>query len=385
VFLNAGQSDWVGPPPLIGTWSAQSMSSRCIDVVDGTRNAHPLTITHSHNVLFTINGYSGPVVSFRWQYNGRPFTGLSGFSPASQPVPSDNTALLKGLIRSDPNRASVDLPVFLFELRELPRLLQDWADQIWRLKDRIAGGFAGTPWWELPRALASKNLEYQFGVLPFLQDLAKTMKWRDLVAKRMKQLDRLRVKGSVGGYVDVWDDSVIAKSLNAYLTPLYQESNKVNIIFETSRKLWVTTTWKSDRDLSQYFAGSDQEHLAWRLVNGTDISFATLWEAMPWSWLIDWFSNIGDLLQQTRNIVPVHHQGSCVMRHTQSRVRAVEHIAGPGIFTVSLPRAQLDEKTRVPWGSSAPLPEFNLPFLNGKQLSILGSLAVTRRSAVLLT
>lgn len=115
-----------------------------------------------------------------------------------------------------------------------------------------------------------------------------------------------------------------------------------------------------------------------RVALGGTVDLATLWELLPWSWLIDWFSNVGAFLAARRNIlgwVP----GQCfTMTHT---VLGVDHridLTGSSFKgTMTTPNFVRETKSRT---VGVPvLPEAQLPILNLKQIGILASLAILRR------
>nr|UJQ85480.1 MAG: putative maturation protein [Leviviridae sp.] len=378
VVAEAGAATWTGVGTANGSYPARTMTERCIDVIDGTRNPHPLTITRNTNLGWRLYGVSRPTGG--WIYNGISTTVVGVSSPPSTSEPSDNTTLSSTLARSNPNRQRVDVPVFLFELKDIPGLLKSWAHDIKYAKRWLRGTNKLIPdIRDLPRWIAEKNLEWQFGVQPFYSDMAKILGFQQSVEKKLNQLRKLQLGGSAGGIAVVWDDVVKSTVKTGYVTGLYSESNTYAYFLETTRKKWGACRWiptvstppRTDTEL---------QALALRLTFGLDISFSTLWEAMPWSWLIDWFSNVGDLMSLSRNTVPVRHDGSCVMLQTDVKIVDWRHTGGPGVFSAEVNRYPVAQsKSRKLVGSAVPIPEFNLPFLNGKQLSILGSLAVTRR------
>jgi hypothetical protein len=127
---------------------------------------------------------------------------------------------------------------------------------------------------------------------------------------------------------------------------------------------------------------SDEElyKLAVRLVYGLDISFASLWEAMPWTWLIDWFSNVGDIINANRNTMPVSHEDSCLMYTTTTRIVNVEWVyrIPACTYTVRPAPFRYERKTRTVLPNVA-MPEFAVDIIDQRRASILSSLAVTRR------
>nr|UJQ85128.1 MAG: putative maturation protein [Leviviridae sp.] len=380
----SGSSIWKGPGTLNGGWSAVNRTSRCVDIVDGTRAPHPLVITHSCPLAYTLTGKSRPVNQNHWEYNGRAQTLVAVVTGPSTSPPTENSALSLGLARSSPNRPKVDLAVGLAELKDLPRMLKNlWDNAIHHVnitrssRNLSVGGMRNTAK-RLGRESGSAYLEWEFGWRPLVDDLTKLLDFQSHVEKKLKMLRRMRERGSYGGKATVWEDVSRTSTANSYVSSLYQENNRMNYAFETTREWWVTTKWTPSVSLPP--KGSEAEQtLARRLAFGQDFSPALIWELMPWSWLIDWFSNVGDLMALSRNTIPVSFSDSCLMKHTVTRFQFLGLTAGtgsPGVIPARFPMRETKE--RLPYGFMPPLPEFNLPFLSGKQLDILSSLALTR-------
>jgi len=104
------------------------------------------------------------------------------------------------------------------------------------------------------------------------------------------------------------------------------------------------------------------------------LDFATLWEAMPWSWLIDWGSNVGDYLKAHRNIVPAELQSVSLMEHSVTQAHIPASVIG-GDLWISQIDVMKETKTRR---KVIVAPTAHFPFLTGNQLGILASLAITR-------
>lgn len=377
---SAGAAVWHGPGVISGNYASTVRTERCIDVIDGTRRPHELIIQKSTQLIYRVYGRSTSGPNY-WDYRGYNVTGPHFNSPALTAEPSNSSSLLSALARTNPNRVYIDAPVFVYELKDLPEMI--YSKGLLLLSRQTDGtkivshGYRDLS--HIPKAVGQKYLEWQFGWGPLLSDLSKLFQFQAVVEKKFRRYRNLLDRGSVGGYSVVWEDTGKHPESTRFLTPLYQESNIIRFTGETTRRKWATTIWKPSVKIPP-IPDADLWNVARRATFGLDVTPATLWEIMPWSWLIDWFSNVGELMTLSRNTIPVDHSGSCVMRQTESRFVFVNHVSGPGTYQVSIsPIPQFVDKRRDVMGNVTPMAEFNIPFLNGRQLGILGSLSVTRR------
>lgn len=143
----------------------------------------------------------------------------------------------------------------------------------------------------------------------------------------------------------------------------------------TKGKQWGSVKWVPTavpKDLSN----SSLRRLARDAVFGLGgVHISDVWELLPWSWMVDWCSNIGDWLQAKRNKIPVVPRDVCIMtyRETKSswtRADQVLWVSGGGGTSV------LETKERALGSGSL---SASIPFLNGGQLSILSALIAARR------
>lgn len=359
------------------TYAACVIRDECSDVVGNIFRANPLSLVHFARFKWLVTGRSRSAGVI----GSRDLVSYPASSPASgvwygskTAIPTDNQALSEGLARTNPNRADVDLPVFLFELREIPRMLKDWGDDVLTLMERAT--YRKQSLSEIPLWLARKQLETGFGLNPLLSDTAKLLHFVKSVESRFNRLRNMGNGLSVAS-ATVWQDSSDPSNwIESYTTALYYDFNRIRYRYRTDRRWWTSTNWKSLVDLPS--TDMDRYKLAVRLALGLDISFATLWEAMPWSWLIDWFSNLGDIFNANRQGLPVSHSGSCLMKHTTTSIRSWEWVTRQSGNTYTLTFPPLSEaKERVVTGEVV-YPEFDLPVLSGDQLSILFSLGIVR-------
>lgn len=301
-----------------------------------------------------INGDQGGSITGRRYENVQPQfirngLGSSIFSHATVSGRPTNAMLAAELLaKTNPSRPVVDLPLAIYELREIPELL------------RKEGG-------NLIQKMASLNLKYQFGIKPLVNDLMSLLSFSDEVAKRQKELDEL-YKSGLRRKRKLWNGSAITST---DITTNSIDRHIIHTISQVSTmtNIWGFTTWTPN---SIQMMKADRRALARKAVLGLTVDFSLAWNAIPWSWLIDWCSNVGDVLIANRNLVGAVHGPVQIMEtiKTTADTTSPQAECSPGAWT----KVTKTRRTVVNVPISA-----QLPILNLRQLSILGSIGVTRR------
>jgi hypothetical protein len=274
--------------------------------------------------------------------------------------PPSNGALMSELLaKTNPSRPVVDLPVFFWELRELPSLVKTTGENLLK---RSAGSY----------------LSYEFGWKPLIGDLVGLMKFQDHFHKRETEISSILLQGGVKRRRSLRDDTFFEED-NRILLDTVGTTLRVNRTRLTRRRIWATTRWVPDSTRMPPKTVREIQSLARKAVLGLAVEPATLWQAMPWSWMIDWFSSAGDYLEAHRNTVPAIHQKGCVMTQTETYTnffRGEGLDAGwPRVLGGSGSQYYVTKRRRV---QVNPTIAAYFPFLSRRQVSILGALSVTR-------
>jgi len=275
--------------------------------------------------------------------------------PHLQPsgVTDVGAAAIQGINRTSPSRPYVDVPVNCLQIGELAHLLKNTGKSF---LDGLAGG----------------NLKYQFGIKPLVGDLVKLINFNDQVERRVGEIEKLKTGKGLRRTVDIgfWDTSVAYahtfQSQGAFISAAVNGQTKVGMRCHCR---WSPT------DVPALSSPKSVRALAKRAVLGATIDYSTLWEIMPWSWLIDWGYDLGSYLKANRNVVPAALSQCVVMTHTKS------HYFSPGVAPYDYGRYMtpfvLDrEQKRRQMPIVAPTAHF--PFLSENQMGIVASLAVTK-------
>lgn len=253
--------------------------------------------------------------------------------------------------RTNPSRPYVDVPVNVLELADVARILQSAGNT---LRKQLGGNY----------------LKYHFGIAPLVGDLIKLTQFQAQVDRRVKEMKKLRDRGlrrtidlaaySTSGIIP----NLVIQSLGALIYDHFTYSS-TQIVRGHAR-------WNAGTNLDN-LSDEVMSALARRAVLGLTLDFATFWEAMPWSWLLDWCGGIGNFLKANRNIIPATLDSVRVMKHTHTVYKNPGFQVGT--LNISPSVVTKERKERI---AAMVAPTAHFPFLSGHQMGILGSLALVR-------
>lgn len=200
-----------------------------------------------------------------------------------------------------PGESMADLAVFVGELTDLPRMLKTTAN--WFSREYISR-FGRNPK-RYAKVAADNWLNIQFGWLPFVSDLRKfyrawrTMdKWYDNLVRHNGQWHKrggtVKKEETEGLIADYPNGPLIAPNFGSYTWWTPSQPRGTSRITRVSRqRVWFEGSYR-------YYV-PEIRSVEWRRkaiahLFGADVNPATLWELTPFSWLVDWCTNVGDVL-----------------------------------------------------------------------------------------
>jgi len=320
----------------------------------------------------SIPFFSGSVVpngnaAIRVQYNSYgpiPQSAIAGVSTIVAPS-GWSLDLVAG---TNPSRPVTNIPIWVQNIAQLPGMIKE------------LGKLLSTPKLLLsPKGAASTYLGEQFGWAPLIDDLLKLLDLQKYVIKRTAELDRLASGQGIRRRLSFTDDtteqtiSQIGSIFGAGCQFTFKTSMNVK------RRTWGTIHWHPTAAFVNHRHDLSNNLLALRLVLGiTPEGLAKgIWDVIPWTWLIGWFTNLGKFTLANSWTVPATHGSGCFMSEavaTWSPV-SISQTGGSGTLTMGggLTRTR---KTRLV--STSVTAGANIPFMDMWRLSILGSLFVQR-------
>lgn len=269
---------------------------------------------------------------------------IHNFGYSNPPVPVDGFGSLgynqvrEALANTNPFRYGVSVPVMVSEITELGSLF--------KFATRTYASLLGSAW-----------LSKTFGLEPFIADIKRLSNIVEQIQSRVREYNSLIEYGMLRRKVKVSSSTHNALLSNGAEYPLYTGPQSFSVYAKIegswSQKTWVSLVWairsgsklpvdklndfvyaiKSFLDLDQGFLLGDKERF---------IDPSTLWESIPFSWLVDYFTSVGEALQAVEKSESVAPYDICIMR-----TRSVEYTIMP--------------QARAHW------PEFKLSCTKGKE------------------
>lgn len=364
------------------------MKESCSDST-GRDSDHGLVITRDRFHYEPINGQhpsDPPPYAVKRVFAGwRPevYSGPGALHSATVELPPLDLQDLRAklLARSNPSRADADLAVSIGELRSLPRDVLHGARDFIReairspsLRNLLKGGLLKYRRNPLQEG-AGGYLGVQFGLLPLISDVQDIMDYQNLVGNRLREIANLRDGNGIRRRINLGFTQVPGPESIQNISSITRLVIDARVQLHASRRIWGTVRWRPDPNKRVPDTDARKVMEARRAVYGLNVDLSTAYNLMPWSWLVDYFSNVGDLIDATRNDVGAVPGNTNIMVHTMyTRVATPllpEGLTGGTAIDVH------ETKERFV-GSGFTGLNSTIPILTNRQVSILGALAISR-------
>jgi len=333
------------PYPDHPLWSLQARCSSGLDI-SGTTDFQTGT-----GIRTVYNNYNP-----EWAVNAALIQGLEDDLSGS-----DAYDLTQSLANLNPNVASVDLPAFLFELKDFPEMLHQLGRVLAkRVKaSDVAGGY----------------LAYSFGWAPLFSDLKQLLTLSDIVDARLKRLEEFG-KGSVSRTLGK-NKSNSAPYTIELVGKVAEGRGPLTAVVTTSTsvKSWYSAKVRLTEPLpDRQKLRSDEFRRALGLTANS--AAATLWEILPWSWLIDYFVNVSNMIAANTGGIKYNTDRICTMREIRT-TRTISPNSGDSGLTAKESVATKVTRTRSAYTNPTPIYAFR-PIWTDHMQAIVGSLVTAR-------
>lgn len=339
---------------------------KCVDTIGERESSNRFDLVRTFTHFPTITG-AGEFIGYPMQYHPGPDDPRGAW-------PAYNSADLNALAweilaKTNPSVPKVNIASYLGELKDIPGSTRDFGRS-------------------LLRSAAAGYISWRWAVRPLVKDLAALYGFVHSVAKRMEELYALRDGKTLRRRCELV--SATSNYTNHATWHGIRFVATGNRAVSMTTRSWGTCEWKLAAGNQLPTQGYRQlERLAQLSTGGFDGyggigNYAALdaaWELTPWSWLIDWFSSVGTCLKASNNELGLTFGRLSLMRTSTSKSTYVLDNPIPSQYTLNgWYVEEMVRKERFPVFPVIPFPLPTLPLLTGKQMSILGALAVLKGS-----
>jgi hypothetical protein len=360
--VNSGYAKYTTGVPISGHNTNRTIrTDRCIDVVRTRREGdnQDLNIYHYSMSGGRLNGKTRAGAEFidflgtGWgsQSTFGHYTGLPG-------NPSDTAVATNAAARTNPSRPYVDVAAEVLQLADIVHLIRK----------------LGRSW---IRKAAQTNLNYQFGIKPMVDSLVDLSDFANALDKRLEVMQKLQ---RAHGYRRTTQHGVYSKSGTwQFIAQTQGVSASITSHSNTVQRVACHCRWLPIGNFNRLGNDAVRELATNALLgivqgNPLNMDMSTIWEALPWTWLLDWGGSVGNYFTANRNIVPCYLSSCSVVRETAT-ITKCNRESGDGV-TFGEANVVFRDRTRKR-AVIGPVAQF--PLLSANQMGILTSLAITRR------
>lgn len=295
--------------------------------------------------------------------------------------------------RLRPEIEKAGMGVFLAEARDLPKMMRNLSGAFH--EKWLALGGQLRPNAMQPKNVANEFLNVQFGWKPFVSDLQKFYDVYQNSAEYMRQLrrDNNQWVKRVRRNKIIESETIIpcvqpfrVQPANDYrIDRIFTTSGQARLIIRQWTYVWYEGVFKYYRPEFDIGGELHQNDVMGNLsristILGLRINPSVVYKATPWSWLVDWFTNVGDTIDRAVD----QYQDSIVSKYMYLMHRHIRTVTlqqdlfmrSGGKITLEWDR-KIDIKRRVnadsPFGFT-----LSVDGLSPTQIAILASLAATR-------
>jgi len=295
-------------------------------------------------------GYYGPRNGSMWN------TGISTYQ-----LEDPNYWLSEFLARTNPIKPVHNIPLFLWELQEFPQLLRHYGDI-------LSGRGSGSP--------SDVWLAFNFGWKPLFSDLVTLLTFAE---KSERHLGKLVNAKSQGREARVLHRN---RTSSTVVSSFEFEGTRHRIHDARNLKVWATGHWVLNdpyrvAEIQQLLSSAEGRVSYARARMGLRVNYATIWNMIPWSWVVDYLGNIGNILENADNNIGVSLKDVSIMISDLAKETS-EPIFVPKGLSYRPHQFFRVRKTRQTY--SEPTPLFSArPILTWAQLGNLGALVTAGR------
>jgi hypothetical protein len=204
------------------------------------------------------------------------------------------------LAATHPFRYEYSVPVSMVEALDLADLFKS-----------AAATFAGL--------IGNTYLRYRFGFSQFYQDIQTLSGITKAIESRVKELNSLSLQGGLRRNVKLFGTSW-ANAHDETIWSTYGHFISANIDNRRDYEIRGTVRWRWKEGVDVSLNKLEAFNQAVKAVFDLgELDASTIWNAIPWTWLVDYFVDVGSWLQANENSNLVEPYDICIVRRFRSK------------------------------------------------------------------
>jgi hypothetical protein len=229
-------------------------------------------------------------------------------------IPSITSSMENAAWNIRPKLEKASIANAIYELKDVPGMLRQTSKFFSDSWNFLSGNFGGIR--QLPVRASEDFLNFQFGWRPFVNDIVQLC---DTVIFAKQYIDQIVAENNTwvkrSRSLEVEDTTTKLQSFLGYgLAPsgidIFQlckldssgAAGRWELWQDVHRRVWAVGEFKFYRPEFDPIQPDQYEQIVHvrRMITllGLRINPTHLWAAIPWTWLIDWFTNLGDLVRR---------------------------------------------------------------------------------------
>lgn len=310
-------------------------------------------------------------------------------------LPPDLNSLLSRGIRAmwpgiPPSMSLLNSIYELKDFRRLPKRVTKLKETLVKLKKSFKSK-GSLPLKELAHQLTSGHLEYVFNLKPIISDVVAIMAAMRTVDKKLKGLINNQRKWRIRHFrVPITTDSPDFETKLYRDFPNHWGMPSYDGVIEVSRSVSDCNAWfHCMMEYNYYYPSYQAESARLRAYLdyfGVNLNPAIIWNAIPYSFVVDWVLGVSSWLNQFAhaNLEPVIDIRRCLYSVKRTRKVTVLVKPGQGLYegavlpTRRLIAAQVKEKSYIRNPFTPTISSLQVSGLNSNELSLIGSLITNK-------
>lgn len=345
---SSSMSDWVGRPVAPSSLDATTWKQ------DG--------VSISGKTTYVSGSYT-----YEHKFDKYPLAVTTG-SLLVEPLPAKSGWMLDLVAGTNPSRPVMTPPTLLQDLIDIPKQIFQLGKLFKKPRSQMS-----------PKELANHYLCVQFGWLPLFEDVHQLLNLQSYILKRNKELRGLYEKGGLKRRIRFDSDTQVGIGSTSVPSG---PSRTTTILYQTmvKRSSWGSIRWVPTIPPAYRMTDEELNKLSRRIVLGLTVEGMAkgIWDVIPWTWLLGWFTNVGKYTLAYSNTVPATHSDGCLMRMSEAFIRPSAVVPDAGVTANIALEGALIRKRMTRTVSTLATPGLNVPYLDTFRLSILSALFAQR-------